>query len=127
MIVAVVLGALAGLALLGVLALHRRVRALQSAQTDLEQRVSQFEQVYQGLSAGALGTGENLAKLKHDISRLSQRMEQVAEQSPGGEAFSQAIRFARKGMAAEEIAETCGLTQVEAELVVMLHRQREQG
>jgi uncharacterized protein YoxC len=78
---------------------------------------------YQGLAAGALGQGQRLLQLEQDFARLRSRLEEVAASGDGnGSAFNQAIRMARKGCSAREIMETCGLGEIEADLVVLMHK-----
>lgn len=119
------LGALliAVLALAGTVVAFSRLRRLQARMDAAEQGVRQVGEYFQGLSAGALGQGEHLARVEADLSRLRDRMEQVATSGNEGAAFNQAIRMARKGAPAREIMETCGLSQVEADLVVLLHKE----
>ncbi|KAB7627156.1 DUF2802 domain-containing protein [Alkalilimnicola sp. S0819] len=102
----------------------RRIAALGARLQRAEQRVNQVGETFQGLSAGARGQGEHLARVESDMARLRERMEQLAtEGGGGGAAFNQAIRMARRGTSAAEIMETCGLSQVEADLVVLLHKE----
>lgn len=113
---------------LGAIALRRIAvlrRRLASAEVLLSQNIEHFE----GLSAGTLGQGQQLGRLEQELSRLRVRLDQLAANSDGsgnGAAFAQAIRMARKGCAAREIMETCGLSQVEADLVVLLHKEQQQ-
>jgi hypothetical protein len=100
-----------------------KLRRLGASLKDLEQRLDRSLENYQGLSAGAVGQGQHMARLEQDLSRLRTRMDQVAATGEGnGASFNQAIRMARKGCSAREIMETCGLSQVEADLVVLLHK-----
>ena len=125
--------ALAVVALLAVAALAVAVsavrgrRALLARLEELELRLDQSSQHYQGLSASAVGQGELLSRVNRDLARLRERLEQMAATTEeGGAAFNQAIRMARKGSGADEIMETCGLSKVEADLVVLLHQGGEQ-
>ena len=110
-------------ALSAVTVLWRRLADMQQRLDDAEARVGQIGQHFSGLTAGAVGQGRNLAKVQQDLGRLRDRLEQVASHEPGGAAFEQAIRMARKGMSASEIMEACGLSRMEADLVVTLHRE----
>ena len=48
----------------------------------------------------------------------------LGSRESGGEAFDQAIRMARKGLPADEISDACGLSKVEADLVVLIHQEK---
>ncbi len=94
---------------------------------DLEQAQAQLTEHFQGLTAGAIGQGRQLAQLEQQLGRLRDRLDQLASNDSGGAAFNTAIRLARKGVSGREIMETCGLSEMEADLVILLHREREES
>ncbi|MFP4147402.1 MAG: DUF2802 domain-containing protein [Halorhodospira sp.] len=99
-----------------------RLRRLEQRVGELEASSRQILEHFRGLSAGAVGQGEHLARLEQNLARVRRRLDQVAAAGgPGSDRFHQAIRMARKGTTAGEIAETCEISQVEADLVVLLH------
>jgi uncharacterized coiled-coil protein SlyX len=110
---------LAGVASVRLAGLHRRL-------AELEVQAALNDQYYQGLSAGAVGQGEQLARLEQDVVRLRAGMDELAA-ADGGTVFSQAIAMARKGCSAREIMEACGLSEIEADLVVLMHRSGRAG
>lgn len=97
---------------------QRRLHSLEQAQ----QRVNEY---IRGVSAGAVGQGQHVARLEQDLTRLRERMERVASTDAGGSgsAFNHAIRLAQRGATADELMDACGLSQMEADLVVLLHRK----
>ena len=116
--------AVAVLALGWAMRLGRRLRAVQEQVASLEETLNRNAECYQGLSVGAVGQGQHLVRVRQDLSRLKDRIEQVAtSEAGGGNSFNQAIRMARKGASAEEIMEACEISQVEADLVLLLHRE----
>ncbi|MBA1149561.1 DUF2802 domain-containing protein [Ectothiorhodospiraceae bacterium WFHF3C12] len=97
----------------------RRIGALEQSQ----KRVAEY---MRGVSAGAVGQGQHVARLEQDLARVRDRMERVASSEGGGStAFNHAIRMAQRGATAEELMEACGLSQMEADLVVLLHRDQQ--
>lgn len=94
---------------------------------ELEQAQAKLAEHFQGLTAGAVGQGRHLAQLEQHMGRLRERLDQLASTDGNGSAFNTAIRLARKGVPAREIMETCGLSEMEADLVILLHREREGG
>lgn len=116
-LLALLAGALAGFALWRLGALRRRLDELESALTVSEQH-------YQGLSSSSLSQGRRLLQLKQDLARLRARLEEVASSGDVSDSvFNQAIRMARRGCSAQEIMETCGIGQIEADLVVLMHQK----
>lgn len=119
-LIAIVLAALA-LALAAAALLGQRRLARELARVAAQSRDT--AEHFRGLTAGTAGQSRHLARLQQDLERLRERLDQLASQEGGGAAFEQAIRMARKGHPAGEIMETCGLSQMEADLVVLLHQQ----
>jgi hypothetical protein len=107
---------LAGMALAGLKTVRRRLQ-------DGESQLRASDENYHGLSLGALGQGQRLLELEQEQARLRSRLDALASSGDGsGSAFSQAIRMARKGSTAREIMEICGLGEIEADLVVLMHK-----
>lgn len=96
----------------------KRLNALEQSQ----KRVAEY---IRGVSAGAVGQGQHVARLEQDLARVRDRMERVASSDSGGTAFNHAIRMAQRGASSEELMEACGLSQMEADLVVLLHRNQQ--
>lgn len=110
--------------LVAVVALRRLAR-LPARIRGIEQTQAQLTEQFQGLVAGAIGQGRRLAQLEQHIGRLRERLDQLASSDGAGGAFNTAIRLARRGISAREIMETCGLSEMEADLVILLHREPE--
>ena len=78
-----------------------------------------------------------LTALHRDVKHLSLRLEQYEAQAMQGEVstaapdskipqatpYNQAIEFAKQGVLAGEIAQQCGISRSEAELIVSLYRR----
>lgn len=100
-----------------------RLRALERRLADLERGWQDTVSQFRSLVAGSVGQGRHLAQVEEDLARLRHQLEQVSSQEGGDAAYSQAIRLARRGAAAEQLVDTCGLSRMEADLVVLLHRR----
>lgn len=61
-----------------------------------------------------------VAELRAELERFQAREETSRDQTP----YSQAIDLARRGQTAGRVAESCGISRGEAELIVSLYRQR---
>lgn len=118
------IGLAAGAMLVAAMAL-RRFSRLPARLCDLEQAQAQAAEHFQGLAAGAIGQGRRLVQIEQHLGRLRERLDQLASSDGAGGAFNTAIRLARKGISAREIMETCGLSEMEADLVILLHREHE--
>ncbi|MDN5870578.1 MAG: DUF2802 domain-containing protein [Nitrococcus sp.] len=120
----VILLAIAG-ALGAGLALRRLYRRLTARLRGAEQAQAQLAEHFEGLTADGIRQGRRLAQIEQQLGRQRERLDQLACSDGGGGAFNTAIRLARKGISAREIMETCGLSEMEADLVILLHRERE--
>lgn len=87
----------------------------------LENSINRISETFYGISAGAVGQGEHLAKVEKDLAQLRSRLESVATNDQSSSGHNQAIKLAKKGVPAAQIAEECEITKVEADLIVLLH------
>ena len=87
----------------------------------VESELKQISDAFHGFSAGAVGQSEHIAKVEKDIDQLRSRIETVAMNEQQSVGHTQAIRMAKRGASPEEIADACGLTKVEADLIIRLH------
>ncbi|MCC5810620.1 MAG: DUF2802 domain-containing protein [Ectothiorhodospiraceae bacterium] len=97
----------------------RRLEALEHLQR-------RHSETVKGLSAGAVSQGEQVVRLEQELRRLKERLTGIASRESSGEMFEQAIRMAQRGVSRDDIMQTCGLSLVEADLVILLHRQNSQ-
>jgi hypothetical protein len=61
-----------------------------------------------------------VAELRAELERLQAREQAPREQTP----YAQAIDLARRGQPAVRVAESCGISRGEAELIVSLYQRR---
>lgn len=111
---ALVATALGAAALWLIVALQRRIDALEVSVDGCQQRL-------RGLAAEAASQGDDLAVARKDLERLRDQLQRVASGDGANPALNQAIRMARKGLGSGEIMATCGLSQMEADLLVLVH------
>lgn len=101
----------------------QHVRRIEARLAGLRDERRRLMEAVEGLSSGAVSQGERIARVEQELRRLKERLSMLGSRESGSEAFEQAIRMARKGQPAEEIAEACGLSRVEADLVVLIHQE----
>lgn len=121
--IAVIALVLAALAVLVALASLRRASSSDARLAALQQDRRRLLETIEGLSSGAVTQGERIARLEQELQRLKERLSMLGSRESGSEAFEQAIRMARTGKSSDEIASTCGLSRVEADLVVLIHQE----
>ena len=74
------------------------------------------------ITAAAIGVGERVLELERRQRRLSEKQEQFDSYDPANLTYDQAIHMVKNGATAEELMETCGISESEAELMALMHR-----
>lgn len=91
--------------------------------------VAVFSRRRRARAAEPEATAGELARLREDVATLRQRLEAVEarlaseaarleEETP----YARAVRLAREGLTAQELASRCGISRGEAELIIALNR-----
>lgn len=119
----------AAVAVVGLLVQQRILsRYLRSQMTMADQllqaqeRIHQLDQQFAALCKASAGAGEHVVQLEHKMLRLIERQNQVEMRASSQRPYSQASQLVHKGANTNDLMETCGLTQGEAELLVMMQR-----
>lgn len=107
-----------------IIALMRLHRTRQRCE-DLEQWLRKNTSDLAAFEKAAIGAGERLVRMEQQVRRLVERQDQVEMYSSNDRPYSQAIQLVQRGASVEELISTCGLTRGEAELICVLHGNRE--
>lgn len=77
----------------------------------------------ESLAAELARLREELMALRQRLDTLEARVMQAPSEPPEAEtSYGRAARLAREGLAAQELADRCGISRGEAELIVAMHR-----
>lgn len=103
----------------------RRADKLEARQLELEAALAAARA---SLAAAEAAAGEAAGQLQQRqaetesrLAAVEERQEQLALMEEGDGGYGRAIRMARQGASAEELAQDFGLNRGEAELLVSLH------
>lgn len=109
--------------------LSGRQRAQEAQVVQLVKQLAVFEQrlkeqgkrieSYQQIN---IRMGEELRELGRQVSPLPERLTRIEQRDPTSLSFSQAARLVGMGASPEDLTQSCGLSQAEAELVARLHQ-----
>jgi hypothetical protein len=66
--------------------------------------------------------GEDLHELRAIVAPLPDKLAQLEQRDPSSLSFAQAARLVGMGASVDELTQSCGLTQAEAELMSKLHK-----
>lgn len=108
-------------ALLAIWITHRSANFARAQSDAAQLEIARLQQELRALCSGAVGLGDHLRQLERGLKGLSVRHDRLELKDPGERPYAQAIRLVHNGADAGEIADTCGLTRGEAELIRMLH------
>lgn len=85
----------------------------------------QFVDEITALNAGSIGLGGRFLKLEKDLQALATQFDELRSQTQRNTPYAQAITLAQKGHDVAEIMELCGISDNEAQLIVMMHANRQ--
>jgi len=103
---------------------QQRELALQQAERDgvrdrrildLLKRVDHFQQ-------SAVKVGDEVHELRAILGPLPDKLAQIEQRDPSSLSFAQAAKLVGMGATVDELTQSCGLTQAEAQLMSKLHK-----
>lgn len=103
---------------------RQRELAAQQAQGDAlrDQRIKDLAKRLDDYQNGTVRMGEALHELRATVAPLPDKLELLEQRDPNSLSFAQAARLVGMGASVDELTQTCGLTQAEAELMSKMHR-----
>ena len=98
--------------------------AAQQAQGDAlrDQRIKDLARRVEDYQNGNVRMGEDLHELRAIVAPLPDKLAQLEQRDPSSLSFAQAARLVGMGASVNELTQSCGLTQAEAELMSNLHK-----
>ena len=98
--------------------------AAQQAQGDAlrDQRIKDLGKRVDNYQNGNVRMGEDLHELRAIVAPLPDKLAQLEQRDPSSLSFAQAARLVGMGASVNELTQSCGLTQAEAELMSKLHK-----
>ena len=103
----------------------RRAERLEKQQALLEAELTAAREALERAEAAvreaATENEQRHVQLEGRLAGIEEQQEQLRLLDEGSSGYGRAIRMARQGASAEELARDCGLNRGEAELLVSLH------
>ncbi|MBV7550161.1 DUF2802 domain-containing protein [Pseudomonas sp. PDM26] len=98
--------------------------AAQQAKGDAlrDQRIKDLAKRVDDYQNGNVCMGEDLHELRAIVAPLPDKLAQLEQRDPSSLSFAQAARLVGMGASVNELTQSCGLTQAEAELMSKLHK-----
>ncbi|HCL77908.1 DUF2802 domain-containing protein [Stutzerimonas nitrititolerans] len=129
LVASVVALALCCLVLLGLclwLLKRQRQQAEQQAKRDAirDRRIKEIDSRLDTFLDGSVRMGDQLHELSRLVTPLPDRITQLEQRDPNNFSFSQAAKLVGMGASVDDLTQSCGLSQSEAELMSKLHQVR---
>ena len=102
----------------------QRQIAAQQAEGDAlrDQRIKDLAKRVDDYQNGNVRMGEDLHELRAVVGPLPDKLAQLEQRDPSSLSFAQAARLVGMGASVDELTQSCGLTQAEAELMSKFHK-----
>ena len=99
--------------------LHAQLLEQQKeAQKNLNRRLESY-------LSSSMRMGEELHELQKSVAPLPEKILRMEQKDPSSLSFTQAARLVGLGATTEDIKQSCGLSQSEAELLQRMHSKRD--
>ena len=103
---------------------QQRELALQQAEQDAlrDRRVLELVKRVDHFQQSAVKVGDEVHELRAILAPLPDKLTQLEQRDPSSLSFAQAARLVGMGATVDELTQSCGLTQAEAQLMSKLHK-----
>ena len=108
------------------LLLAKKQSKMQHQLSESQRRVEQLMDELKAIYAGAAGQGNHIARIEAQLGQLSDRQEQLDEQDPTNQSYSDAIELIQSGASTDELVRH-GLRREEADLLMRMHGAQSLG
>ncbi|HHJ80523.1 MAG TPA: DUF2802 domain-containing protein [Candidatus Tenderia electrophaga] len=108
------------------LLLAKKQSRMQQQLSESQRRVEQLMEELKAIYAGAAGQGNHIARIEEQLGQLSDRQEQLDEQDPSNQSYSEAIELIQSGASSDELVRH-GLRREEADLFMRMHGAQSLG
>ncbi len=104
---------------------QRNALQLQAERDALrDRRIKELGKRLDAYLTGSIQMGEELHELRRVVAPLPDKLNQIEQRDPGSLSFTQAARLAGMGATVDDLTQSCGLSQAEAELVSKMQQAK---
>ncbi|MBE7373137.1 DUF2802 domain-containing protein [Pseudomonas lopnurensis] len=105
---------------------RQRLLAEQQGQRDAvrDKRIKELSNRLDTYLDGSVRMGDELRELSRLVAPLPDKLTQLEQRDPNNFSFSQAAKLVGLGASVDDLTQSCGLSQSEAELMSKLHQAR---
>lgn len=104
---------------------QRHAQQLQAERDAVrDRRIKELGKRLDAYLTGSIQMGEELHELRRVVAPLPDKLNQIEQRDPGSLSFTQAARLAGMGASVDDLTQSCGLSQAEAELVSKMQQAK---
>ena len=103
---------------------QQRELLLQQAERDAvrDRRILELVKRVDHYQQSAVRVGDEVHELRAILAPLPDKLAQIEQRDPSSLSFAQAAKLVGMGATVDELTQSCGLTQAEAQLMSKLHK-----
>ncbi|SDU86591.1 DUF2802 domain-containing protein [Pseudomonas mucidolens] len=103
---------------------QQRALAMQQAERDAvrDQRIKELVRRVDNFQQSAVRVGDDVHELRAILAPLPDKLSALEQRDPSSLSFAQAAKLVGMGATVDELTQSCGLTQAEAQLMSKLHK-----
>ena len=103
---------------------QQRELALRQAEQDAlrDRRILELVKRVDHFQQSAVKVGDEVHELRAILAPLPDKLTQLEQRDPSSLSFAQAAKLVGMGATVDELTQSCGLTQAEAQLMSKLHK-----
>jgi len=103
---------------------RQREWALQQAERDVvrDRRIVELVKRVDHYQKSAVRVGDEVHELRAILAPMPDKLEQLEQRDPANLSFAQAAKLVGMGATVDDLTQSCGLTQAEAQLMSKLHK-----
>jgi exopolyphosphatase/pppGpp-phosphohydrolase len=103
---------------------RQREWALQQAERDAvrDRRIVELVKRVDHYQKSAVRVGDEVHELRAILAPMPDKLEQLEQRDPANLSFAQAAKLVGMGATVDDLTQSCGLTQAEAQLMSKLHK-----
>ncbi|MQU45262.1 DUF2802 domain-containing protein, partial [Pseudomonas helleri] len=98
------------------------VQAYRHPDARRDRRLKELSRRLDTYQNGNVQMGEELHEMRSVVAPLPEKLTRLEQRDPTSLSFDQAARLVGMGASVDELTQSCGLTQAEAELMSKMHK-----
>ncbi len=105
--------------------LWAKIQQLKKNENQINTRLEHLQSNLADVCAGLTKVDDKTSSIEKRIKQVYERQDRIAMSEQSERPYSQAIKMVQNGASENDLMKTCGMTEGEAQLIVMLHANKQ--